>query len=84
MGEWVQFANSVMTVLLRVAAVLLVIGLAWNFTHIIIDIAVGGQPRALAMVLFNVLGLIGGFLLVALAPTIVNETQALFRSRAFP
>lgn len=79
-----QFANSVMTVLLRVAAVLLVIGLAWNFTHIIIDIAVGGQPRALAMVLFNILGLIGGFLLVALAPTIVNETQSLFRSRAFP
>lgn len=84
MIAWMQFSNNVMTVLLHIAVVLLMVGLAWNFTHILIDIAIGGQPRTMAMVLFNVLGLIGGFLLVALAPNIVNETQALLRSRAFP
>lgn len=69
--EWVAFCEQIVGALTRVAGVLLTLGMAWNALHVIVDYATGSS-RSVAQVMFNMLGLVLGFLMVALAPSIVS------------
>ncbi len=80
MGAWTEAVNSWVIVLIRIAAVIAVIGLSWNAVHLILDSAVGGAGHSLAAIVYRVIGIVLALLLVAGAPSIVNSLQALLRT----
>ena len=84
MGEWTRMTGAFIEVLIRLAGVVLIVGLAWNFTQIIIESASGGGGVGRAGVVSRVVGLVAGFLMVAGAPTVVNALQGMLRTQVVP
>jgi hypothetical protein len=65
MGEWAATVFRLIQTLTTIAGLLFSIGMAWNLTQIVISVGVDGLPRVIPQVVFNTLGLLFGFLIVA-------------------
>jgi hypothetical protein len=80
LGSWVGAINQWLAVIIRLAAVIAVVGLSWNAVHIIIDASMGGGGRASAAVVYRIIGIVLGLMLVVTAPDIVNALQGMLRT----
>jgi hypothetical protein len=67
-------------VLIRLAAVIAVVGLSWNAVHVIIGAAVEGAAHTAVAVVYRIIGIMLALVLVASAPQIVNSLQGLLRT----
>lgn len=76
MDTWGSYVGTWITVLIRIGAVVLVLGLSWNLKDIIIDSALGStSAQHYAALIYRVIGIVLAFVLLVAAPTIVNTFQ---------
>ena len=80
MKAWTDAVNGWVVVLIRLAAVIAVVGLSWNAVHVIIGAAVEGAAHTAVAVVYRIIGIMLALVLVASAPQIVNSLQGLLRT----
>lgn len=67
--------------LIRIGAVVMVLGLSWNLKDIIIDSAMGStSAQHYAALIYRVIGIVLAFVLLVSAPSIVRTFQDGFRT----
>lgn len=78
MGPWYESMLSLVNVLIRIGAVILTLGLAWHGLQLILISTVHGHPRVLAQLIMSAIGMVFGFLMLALAPEITAKLAVFF------
>jgi hypothetical protein len=78
---WSSYIGTWITVLIRIGAVVMVLGLSWNLKDIIIDSAMGStSAQHYTALIYRVISIVLAFVLLVAAPTIVHTIQADFRT----
>lgn len=76
MDTWGSYVGMWIAVLIRIGAVVMVLGLSWNLKDIIIDSAMGStSAQHYAALIYRVIGIVLAFVLLAAAPIIVQTFQ---------
>jgi hypothetical protein len=76
MDTWGSYIGMWITVLIRIGAVVMVLGLSWNLKDIIIDSAMGStSAQHYAALIYRVIGIVLAFVLLTAAPAIVGTFQ---------
>jgi hypothetical protein len=76
MDTWGSYVGIWITVLIRIGAVVMVLGLSWNLKDIIIDSAIGStSAQHYAALIYRIIGIVLAFVLLVAAPTIVRTFQ---------
>jgi hypothetical protein len=76
MDTWGSYVGTWITVLIRIGAVVMVLGLSWNLKDIIIDSAIGStSAQHYAALIYRIIGIVLAFVLLVAAPTIVRTFQ---------
>lgn len=76
MDTWGSYVGTWITVLIRIGAVVMVLGLSWNLKDIIIDSAIGStSAQHYAALIYRIIGIVLAFVLLVAAPTIVHTFQ---------
>jgi hypothetical protein len=82
---WSGYVSIWITVLIRIGAVVMVLGLSWNLKDIIIDSAIGStSAQHYAALIYRIIGIVLAFVLLVAAPTIVHTFQEGFRTSLVP
>lgn len=78
MGPWYEAMLSLVNILIRIGAVLLTLGLAWHGLQLILVSTVHSQPRVLAQLIMSAIGMVLGYMTLALAPEITAKLAPFF------